>query len=84
LDAITHDRALCNPDGAIGAAGFEAMMREQVRAPPDARGGGGAAAGRRRTRTAAARRPPTPAGRPAFAFAGGQIPSRGPRGQRCP
>ncbi len=31
FDAITHDRALCDADGAIDAAGFEIMMREQVR-----------------------------------------------------
>jgi hypothetical protein len=30
FDAITHDRALCDSEGAIDAAGFEAMMREQV------------------------------------------------------
>ncbi len=31
FDAITHERALCDADGAIGAVGFEIMMREQVR-----------------------------------------------------
>ena len=31
FDAITHDKALCDADGAIDAAGFEIMMREQVR-----------------------------------------------------
>jgi hypothetical protein len=30
FDDITHDRALCDAEGAIDAAGFEAMMREQV------------------------------------------------------
>ena len=30
FDAITHGRALCDADGAIDAAGFEIMMREQV------------------------------------------------------
>ncbi len=48
FDAITHDRALCDADGAIDAAGFEAMMREQVRAQ-----GGAASATRRREEAAA-------------------------------
>ncbi len=30
FDTITHGRALCDADGAIDAAGFEIMMREQV------------------------------------------------------
>jgi hypothetical protein len=32
FDAITHDRALCDANGAIDSVGFETMMREQVRA----------------------------------------------------
>jgi hypothetical protein len=37
FDVMTHDRALCDAEGAINATGFEAMMREQARAPRRAR-----------------------------------------------